>query len=67
MLTYLLPGHGSLARRPPTSLVLGSGPLEDRARLGPGLQPLCDNLASGGLHRASLRTPLLEDDRESCV
>ena len=48
-----LPAYNSLQRRPPAS--------PGNSRLG---LPLCDNI---NLNRNSLRTPLLEDDRESCV
>ena len=49
------PAYNSLQRRPPAS------PGRANGRLG---LPLCDNIS---LNRNSLRTPLLEDDRESCV
>ena len=67
-----VPGFNSISRRvPPSSLVLGQqGPAgyEDdligvNTRLG---LPLCDGI-NVNPNRASLRTPLLEDDRESCV
>ena len=52
----------SVSRRPPpSSLVLGPGDDDGVTRLA---LPLCDNIRAGA---TSLRTPLLEDDRESCV
>jgi hypothetical protein len=65
--------YSSLPRQtPPSSLILGGQ--EDQHRFGfsslnsasisrLGL-PLCDGIT---MNRTSLRTPLLEDDRESCV
>lgn len=57
----------SLSRRaaPPNSLILENEHRDDiigvNTRLG---LPLCDNINT---IRPNLRTPLLEDDRESCV
>ena len=53
--SFYLADYNSLQRRPPAS------PGTVNSRLG---LPLCDNI---NLNRNSLRTPLLEDDRESCV
>ena len=58
--------YGSLPRQPPpNTLVLGGvdeqGFSSSLSRLG---LPLCDGIT---VNRTSLRTPLLEDDRESCV
>ena len=52
--------------RPPSSLVLGADHGDGVTRLGAQL-PLCDNIQTVTSRGASLRTPLLEDDRESCV
>lgn len=54
-------------RPPPGSLVLGQADHDDGRMTRLGL-PLCDNIqVSVTRAGASLRTPLLEDDRESCV
>lgn len=60
----------SISRRvPPSSLVLGQEPGYDDDLIGVNTRlglPLCDSINMNP-NRASLRTPLLEDDRESCV
>ena len=55
----------SMSRRMPGPGVSGVGVDGDMVGLNTRMGlPLCDNI---NVNRSSLRTPLLEDDRESCV